>query len=192
MARKSSKSGGAGKMFLGFLLGVVTVAAGGYAWMHYGGSAAKLRGSLPSLPPGLTGGDATKASVPGVPAPPSAAHTKRTPPFGTSEDVFEGGARVYRARCASCHGTPDHDAKDGKRMLPVASQLWKHGKGGAVGVSGNEPGDIYQQIAHGVHKSGMPKFAATLSDTQIWQVTLLLKSADKELPDPVMNILEGK
>lgn len=194
MARKSSKRGGsAGKVFMGFLLGVVTVAGAGYAWMHYGGSVAKLRASLPSMPAGLTGADTAKPkpSIPDIPAVP-VTRSRRTPPFGTSEDVFEGGAHVYRARCASCHGTPAHEASTGKRMAPPAPQLWKKGKRGAVGVSGDDPGDIYAQIAHGVHRSGMPAFASTLSDTQIWQVTLLMKNADKELPDPVMNILEGK
>jgi len=195
MARKSSKGGGAGKVFLGFLLGAAAVVGGGYAWKQYGGSASKLRGSLQSLPAGLTGDDSKSGdpamSATSKPSPLPAEHGKRTPPFGTSEDVFEGGAHVYRARCASCHGTPGHDATAGKSRMPGAPQLWKKSKVG-VGVSGQAPGEIYEQIAHGIHRSGMPSFASTLPDTQIWQVTLLLDNADKELPDPVLNILEGK
>jgi len=195
MARRSSKGGGAGKVFLGFLLGAAAVVGGGYAWKQYGGSASKLRGSLPSLPAGLTGDDSKSGdpamSATSKPSPLPAEHGKRTPPFGTSEDVFEGGAHVYRARCASCHGTPGHDATAGKSRMPGAPQLWKKSKVG-VGVSGQAPGEIYEQIAHGIHRSGMPSFASTLPDTQIWQVTLLLDNADKELPDPVLNILEGK
>ena len=192
MARRSSKGGGAGKVFLGFLLGAAAVAGGGYAWKQYGGSASKLRENLPSLPTGLTADD-SKSGDPAMSktTPPPAQHGKRTPPFGTSEDVFEGGAHVYRARCASCHGTPGHDATSGKNRLPAAPQLWKMGKAG-VGVSAKTPGEIYEQIAHGNHRSGMSPFASTLPDTQIWQITLLLDNADKELPDPVMNILEGK
>jgi hypothetical protein len=37
----------------------------------------------------------------------------------------------------------------------------------------------------------MPAFSHVLTDTQMWQVTLLLKNADQELPDPVMKILTG-
>ena len=188
MARKSSKGGGAGKVFMGFLLGVAGAAGAGYAWLHYGGNPAALRGKLPSMPAGLTGESARSGDPSKAPAEPA----KRTPPFGTSEDVFEGGAHVYRARCASCHGTPGHDAAIGQNKLHAAPQLWKSWKGGGVGVSSKDPGEIYTQIAHGRHRSGMTPFAATLPDTQIWQVALLLKNADKELPDPVIHILEGK
>jgi mono/diheme cytochrome c family protein len=191
MARKSGKGGGGGKAFLGFVLGAATVAGGGYAWQHYGGSAAKLRKDLPSLPAGF-GGDGGKSGDPTMSRPeaatPAPLHAKRTPPFGSSEDVFEGGAHVYRANCASCHGTPGHDSAQGKSMSPVAPQLWKKSKG----VGKEDPGDVYGQIAHGVHGSGMPSFAGKLSDTQIWQVTLLLQNAGNELPDPVTNIIEGK
>ena len=48
MAKKGGKGGG--NTFLAFLLGAATVAAGGYAWTHYGGSARNLTKNLPSLP----------------------------------------------------------------------------------------------------------------------------------------------
>jgi hypothetical protein len=35
----------------------------------------------------------------------------------------------------------------------------------------------------------MPSFDHVLTDTQMWQVTLLLKNADQQLPDPVVKIL---
>jgi thiosulfate dehydrogenase len=35
----------------------------------------------------------------------------------------------------------------------------------------------------------MPAYKNVLTDTQMWQVTLLLKNADQPLPDPVMKIL---
>ncbi len=188
MARKSSKGGG-GSLFMGFLLGAVTVAGVGYAWMHYGGSTAKLRADLPSLPSGLTsdGGKSGDPAMATKPLPP-VAHVRRTPPFGTSEDVFEGGAHVYRAHCSNCHGTPGHEGSVGRSMTPPATQLWKN----RAALNKEEPGEVYDRIAHGKHGSGMPAFAGKLSDTQIWQITLLLKSADGELPDPVMKILNGK
>jgi mono/diheme cytochrome c family protein len=186
MAKKSSSGGGTSKVFLGFLLGAATVAGGGYAWIHYGGSAQKLRKDLPSLPAGLTGDGGTSGD-PSM-AKPSAEreHVKRTPPFGTSEDVFEAGAHTYRAHCAVCHGTPNHDAA-GKGTASAATQLWKKG----ADISATDPGDIYTRIAHGKHGS-MPAFAGKLNDTQIWQVVLLLKNSSSDLPDPVINILEKK
>jgi thiosulfate dehydrogenase len=35
----------------------------------------------------------------------------------------------------------------------------------------------------------MPAYEKVLPDTEMWQVTLLLKNADQQLPDPVMRIL---
>jgi hypothetical protein len=37
----------------------------------------------------------------------------------------------------------------------------------------------------------MPSYRKVLSDTEMWQVSLLLKNADKELPLPVTQILTG-
>ena len=41
----------------------------------------------------------------------------------------------------------------------------------------------------GIRLTGMPSYNHILNDTQIWQVSLLLKNADQQLPDPVMKIL---
>jgi mono/diheme cytochrome c family protein len=75
-------------------------------------------------------------------------------------------------------------------MYPTAPQLWKkQAKGTVVGVSDDEPGETYWKVANGIRLTGMPAFNHVLTDTQMWQVTLLLKNADQQLPDPVMKIL---
>jgi len=61
-----------------------------------------------------------------------------------------------------------------------------------VGVSDDEPGVTYWKVANGIRLTGMPSFDHVLSDTEMWQVTLLLKNADQALPDPVMSILTAK
>ncbi len=35
----------------------------------------------------------------------------------------------------------------------------------------------------------MPAYGSLLDDTEIWQLTVLLKNADEPLPDPETNIL---
>jgi len=35
----------------------------------------------------------------------------------------------------------------------------------------------------------MPAFGKTLTDTEIWQISILLKNANQPLPDPVNKIL---
>jgi len=56
-------------------------------------------------------------------------------------------------------------------------------------VSNDEPGETYWRVAHGIRLTGMPAYEHVLQDTEMWQVTLLLKNADQPLPDPVMKIL---
>jgi mono/diheme cytochrome c family protein len=179
MARKKGSSGGFG---WGFLLGLVVAAAGGFAYFKFGMTPARVLDKPVPF---------ERATAPA--SPPPAAHADRairTPPFGTSEDVFEAGARIYKLRCASCHGTPGHDGVAARSTNPAARQLWKR-HGDTVGVSEQEAGLIYAKIAEGVPHSGMPAYAGQLSETQIWQVSLLLKSAGQQLPDPVIGILTG-
>jgi thiosulfate dehydrogenase len=182
MAKKSS-SGGFGKIFVGFLLGVVAVAAGLFLYLRFGPlPVAVVDAPLPF-----------EKDIVQLPLDARIEREAKVAPFGTSEDVFEAGAHIYRAQCASCHGTPGRDVGFAKHMYPAAPQLWrKHAKGGVVGVSDDEPGETYWKVANGIRLSGMPAYKQILSDTEMWQVSLLLKNADKELPDPVTRILSGQ
>jgi thiosulfate dehydrogenase len=181
MAKKSSS--GFGKVVLGFFLGIVVVAAGVFLYLRFG-----------SLPVAV----ADKALpfeelIVQVPMHARIDKEMRQAPFGTSEDVFEGGAKVYREQCAGCHGTPGHDDPFAKTIFPNAPQLWKkHPQGGVVGVSDDEVGETYWKVSNGIRLTGMPSYNKVLTDTQMWQVSLLLKNANQELPEPVMKILTAK
>jgi len=180
MAKNSRGTGGLGKLLLGFVLGVLAVAAIGFAYLQFGA----LPVAVADKPFPL------EKRIVSFPLSARIDREKKTPPFGTSEDAFEAGAHIYKSDCASCHGTPGHDVSYAKYMYPSAPQLWKkHGKKGVVGVSDDEPGETYWKIANGIRLTGMPSYSHTLSDTQMWQVSLLLANADKQLPDPVTHIL---
>jgi len=114
------------------------------------------------------------------------------PPFAASEDAYEKGAQVYAENCAMCHGVPGQDAAIATDMYPSAPQLWKkHKTGKVVGVSDDAPGETYWKVKNGIRLTGMPEFNDTLSDAEMWDVTLLLKAADQPLPDPVASILKS-
>ena len=180
MAKKSSSGGGFGKIFLGFLLGVAVVALGLFAYLKFG----PLPVAVADAPLPF------EKEMVKLPLNTRIDRETKTAPFGISEDVFESGAHVYRQQCASCHGTPGHDVAFAKHMFPSAPQLWKgHGTHGVVGVSDDEAGETYWKVANGIRLSGMPSYSKVLSETEIWQVSLLLKNADKELPGPVAAIL---
>src|ERR1700737_1228584 len=176
----AKNSGGGGKLILGFILGIVAVVVAGFFFFFF-------------VPP-PTGGVGGKpfpmeSAIVDIPLHARIDREKKEPPFGTSEDVFEMGARTYRANCATCHGFPGHDVASAKYMYPAAPQLWQKHKNGVVGVSDDDAGETYWKVVHGIRLTGMPAYSKVLSDTEMWQVSLLLKNADKDLPDPVKKIL---
>jgi hypothetical protein len=180
---KSSVSGGAGKVILGFVLGVAAVAVGVMGYLRWG----NLPVATADKPFPM------EKAIVQVPLGARIARQMQTPPFGIDEEVYEGGARIYKADCAECHGTPGRDVAYAKYMYPVAPQLWKkHPRGNVVGVSDDEPGETYWKVANGIRLTGMPSYSHVLTDTQMWQVTLLLKNADQQLPDPVVKILTAQ
>jgi thiosulfate dehydrogenase len=179
MAKKNG-SGGLGKVVLGFILGIAAVAAGAFLYLHFG-----------ALPVAVS--DAPfpyEKQIVKVPLNARIDREVKTPPFGINEDVFESGAHIYVDQCASCHGVPGHDVRYARYMYPSAPQLWKkHGKSGVVGVSDDAAGETYWKVANGIRLTGMPSFQHVLTDTQMWQVSLLLKNANADLPLPVTQIL---
>jgi thiosulfate dehydrogenase len=46
-------------------------------------------------------------------------------------------------------------------------------------VTDDPQGETYWKVTHGIRLSGMPGFGVILSDTQRWQVTMLVAHADK-------------
>jgi thiosulfate dehydrogenase len=115
-----------------------------------------------------------------------------TPPIEANEETFVAGARIYREQCASCHGVHGQPVAFAKHMFPFAPPLWEaHHNGTVVGVSDDPPGETYWKVANGIRLSGMPAFKQILSDTEMWQVTLLLANADKPLPPEVVDALRA-
>ena len=55
-------------------------------------------------------------------------------------------------------------------------------------VTDDKPGETFWKAKNGIRLTGMPSFAAALSEQQIWQVSLLLANADK-LPASVQQAL---
>jgi thiosulfate dehydrogenase len=108
----------------------------------------------------------------------------KTPPIEASEKNLLAGAMVYQDNCAVCHGTlGGTKTAIAQGMFPPPPQLF-HGKG----VTDDPPGETYWKVANGIRLTGMPGFAKTLKDQQLWQVTLLLAHTNA-LPASVTNAL---
>ena len=100
------------------------------------------------------------------------------PPVSPDETTFLAGAKVYTEHCAVCHGLPGEPKTaiaDG--MFPKPPQLFN-----GVGVTDDEPWETYWKVNSGIRMTGMPGFGDRLSETQMWQVSVLLKNADKISP----------
>jgi thiosulfate dehydrogenase len=107
-----------------------------------------------------------------------------TPPIPANEENFLAGASVYNDHCAWCHGLPNQDPPPiSSNMYPHATSLFK-GKG----VTDDPPQESYWKASNGIRLSGMPSFKGTLTDTQLWQVALLVAHAD-QIPDSVRKLL---
>ncbi len=106
-------------------------------------------------------------------------------PMQPTPENLAAGAGVYRDHCAFCHGLPNKPSPYAPHMYPPAPQLWKSHGHGVVGVSDDPAGETFWKVKNGVRLTGMPAYADLLSQEQMWQVTLLLKSADQPISQQV-------
>lgn len=107
------------------------------------------------------------------------------PPIEANEANYLAGARQYRQDCWMCHGLPDRpEPAIGKGEFPKPPQLFK-----GMGVTDDPPGETFWKVKNGIRLSGMPGFNGSLSDDQMWQISLLLANADK-LPESVKAELQ--
>ena len=117
----------------------------------------------------------------------------KTPPIMPDEGNLVAGAQIYRDQCAACHGFHGKPSSFGAHMFPPAPSLWeKHHNGNVVGVSDDQPGESYWKVANGIRLTGMPAYKNILTETQMWQVTLLVANADKPLPLAAFDIVSGQ
>jgi len=166
-------------MLKGFVLGVVIavlLAAGG-AYFYFASGRAPVAASAPPMPFEKTfariGLDAYLKKLP---------HPK--PQVPADEANLLAGGKVYEQNCAVCHGLPTMDKTSIARgMFPPPPPLFQ-GKG----VTDDEEWETYWKVENGIRMSGMPEFKGSLTETQIWQVTVLVKNADK-LPAAIRSDL---
>ncbi len=106
-------------------------------------------------------------------------------PFPADETNLLAGAKIYQQNCAGCHGKLDQPALPmAKKFYPHVPQLLPPSKG----VTDDPLGTTHWVVKNGIRFSAMPSFEGTLTDNELWQVSLLLKDADKLSP-PVQEVL---
>jgi mono/diheme cytochrome c family protein len=163
------------KFAVGLLLGLLAVPLVVYIYFAYG--MAPVATSAPPMPfERMLAKKALHARID--------KERPRSVPIAAEESSFAAGAQVYVQHCAVCHGLPGQSQTAiAKGMYPNPPRLLE-----GTGVTDDPAGETYWKVAGGIRMTGMPGFRQTLSDTQMWQVALLLADADK-LPKPVKDSL---
>lgn len=106
------------------------------------------------------------------------------PMVPADEGNLIAGAKVYKEQCASCHGLPGEPKSAlAHWMFPDPPQLFK-----GIGVTDDEPWETYWKVENGIRMTGMPGFKGQVGEKEIWQVTMLVKNADK-ITEPVKKEL---
>jgi len=104
--------------------------------------------------------------------------------ISADESHLHAGAKIYSVHCAVCHGSPgEQPTAIAKGMFPRPPQLLPPKKG----VTDDPEGEIYWKVKNGIRLTGMPGFEESLSEQEMWQVSLFLLNAN-HLP---VGILES-
>ena len=100
-------------------------------------------------------------------------------PLPVDDANMLAGVDQFKEHCAVCHGIPGRSPTAiSKGMFPPPPQLFEKDDM----VTRNPEGTTYWKVTHGIRLSGMPGFGSVLSNTQRWQVTMLVAHADKLSP----------
>lgn len=91
-------------------------------------------------------------------------------PLPANDENLVAGIRLYASNCVICHGGSDGKPSNvAEGLYQVPPQLAKDG------VEDDPAGYTYWKVYHGIRWTGMPSFASTLTEEQIWQVALFLE-----------------
>ncbi len=100
------------------------------------------------------------------------------PQVPADESNMQAAAQVYKQNCAVCHGLPvGQKTAIAAGMAPPPPLLF-HG----TGVTDDDAWETYWKVENGIRMTGMPGFKDKLTEPQIWQVSVLVKNADKISP----------
>jgi len=160
-------------MIRGILLGIVLAAIGlvGGVYWYFSSGRAPVAASSPEMPfERRFASMGLHAYLDHLPHP--------EPQVPADDKNLFAAAKVYKEHCAVCHGLPDTPKTaiaDG--MFPKPPQLFR-----GVGVTDDDAWESYWKVSGGIRMTGMPGFKDHLSETQMWQVAVLVKNADKITP----------
>jgi thiosulfate dehydrogenase len=157
----------------GFVLGVLVTIAAALAGAYF----LVTGGALPAGQDAKPGGIERWVAKTSLKATIGRQTTGLTDPLPPTDENLAAGIALYIPHCQVCHGGPEGAASViAKGLTPDPPQLAMHG------VEDDPEATTHWKIAHGIRFTGMPAFGQTLSDREIWQMTLFLKRMDSLPP----------
>jgi mono/diheme cytochrome c family protein len=158
-----------GNFIRGMIVGAIALAAGVYGYARLG--FLDLRADLnPSALEERVAGSAMDESTERHASP----QKNLLPP---SAENLLAGARLYRDKCSDCHGSPVNPNSDyGRSFYPRVPQFMKQ----APDLPDHEN---FYVVKHGVRWTGMPAWGNIMTDSEIWQVVLVLNHFEKLPPE---------
>jgi thiosulfate dehydrogenase len=167
-----------GKFIVGVIIGILLVPAGFYFYVRSGH--APVATSAPPMPFEQFFAKTALHATLNREAP-------KTRSTAASEGELLAGVQVYRHHCGMCHGLPGRPMSGvAKGEFPPPPPLFEPDHM----VTDDPAGVTYWKVKHGIRLTGMPGFHASLTDEQIWNVSLLLANANK-LPSGVSQALKA-
>ena len=167
------------KFLFGIVIGICLVLLSGYLFVARGGLQMSTQGGPLPLERYLAR-KALSASI--------GKSAQEQSPLPSDETNLLAGAQIYQQSCGGCHGRLGQGASGlSKRVYPHIPPLLPPDEG----VIDDPVGETYWVVKNGIRFSAMPSFAGKLTDTELWQVTLLLHNANK-LSAPVQDALRSK
>ena len=163
------------KFLLGVVVGIGLVVAASYLFMTRGG----IFMGTDTKPLPLEGTIASAAITASI-----GKSADDQSPLPADETNLLAGAKIYMQACAGCHGRLDQESSGANGFYPPPPHLLPPSEG----VTNDPVGATHWVVKNGVRFSAMPRFDKKMSDTEIWQVSLLLRNANK-LPDSVKESL---
>ncbi len=163
---------------LGIAVGIAAVLVAEFLFFTQGGMPVSARNGQPMPLERFVTGRALQVAT--------GQDAKRPSPIPADAPNLLAGAKVYRENCALCHGAPGAAPRSpvAQGMFPRPPKLMPPDKG----VSDDPVGETYWKVKNGIRLTGMPGFEGALTDTELWQVSLLLLKSD-QLPDSVKETL---
>ncbi len=98
-------------------------------------------------------------------------------PLKPTDANLIAGVHLYGNNCAICHG-----AADAKKSTLATGFYIKAPQLADDGVEDDPQAETYWKLKHGIRFTAMPAFGSTLSDEQLWQITMFVATMDKLPP----------